>query len=231
MRKLSTSRTTIRLALEYLESRLALAGNIVASLVGDTLHLTGDRLDNDAIITLYDGTVSVGSIRNTTINGATGLSLTVDPARLNLIVDGLAGNDHIWVNVGTTAMNTNISVRGGDGNDNLAVVAAADGILLGSAMIDAGKGDDVIEFGVSATGNVSISGGTGADQVTLRAIAIAGDLLLTTGDGNDRVTIANGAECSGRVTLDGGRNRDTITVPLSLAADAVFAGFEDIKLL
>jgi len=231
MRKLSTSPTTIRLALECLESRLALAGNIVASLVGDTLYLTGDRLDNDAIITLYDGTVNVGSIKNTTINGASSLSLTVDPARLNLVVDGLAGNDQLWVNVGTTAMNSNISVRGGDGNDNLAVVAVAEGILLGSATIDAGKGDDVIQFGVNATGNVNISAGTGADQVTLRAVAIAGDLLLATGDGNDRVSIANGAEIGGRLTLDGGRNWDTISVPLSLAADAIFSGFEDIKYL
>lgn len=223
-------------SIEHLEPRLVLAGNIVANLVGDTLYLTGDRLDNDAIVTVRDGLVHVGSIKNTTINGAPSLSLNVDSTRLNLVIDGAAGNDQLWVNVGTANMATEVTIRGGDGNDHLAVVPTSNGagiagILLGSVFIDTGKGDDLVDLGVNVTGNASILGGVGADQVSLQTVSVAGNLLIATGDGNDRVSIAMGTSVGGTRTLDGGKGRDVITLPSGLAADAVFLAFEDIRLL
>jgi hypothetical protein len=224
---------TAHLGLECLEPRLALAGNIAASLVGDTLHLTGDRLDNDAIVTVQDGFVHVGSIKNTTINGAASLSLSVDPTRLNLVIDGAAGNDQLWINVNTAQMAADLIIRGGDGNDNLAVVPTSTGNarLLGSVSIDAGKGDDVVDVGIGISGNLSIIGGVGSDQVHVRGTSVAGNLHIASGDGNDRVSIAAGTSVGGALNFDGGKGRDLIALPSYVAADAVFAAFEDIRLL
>src|SRR5687768_4192136 len=113
----SSSRRSVRPTLEQLEPRLALAGNMQAALVGDVLYLSGDRLANDAIVTVQDGLVHVGSIKNTTFNGAASLSLQVNPLHLELVIDGFAGNDQIWINIATTSMAVDLTVRGGDGND------------------------------------------------------------------------------------------------------------------
>ena len=232
MKAAPRSRAATRLGMESLEPRLALAGNIVANLVGDTLYLTGDRFDNDAIVTLYDGSVHVGSLKGTTINGAPSLSLYVDPARLNLVVDGAAGNDQLWINIGTTTMAADVTMRGGDGNDWLYLggPGSGAGLLRGNASIDAGNGDDRVDLTVNVNGQVDILGGVGADQLNLGTVRIAGNLVIAAGDGNDRVSIADAASVAGTLRLDGGKGRDVITLSSALAADAYFLAFEVIWL-
>jgi hypothetical protein len=217
-----------RLAMESLEPRLPLAGNIVANLVGDTLYLSGDRLDNDAIIHFHDGQIGIQGLENTTINGALSFSLDLEAPSLNLVLNGNSGNDDLLIYFYTSTTAYDVVMRGGDGHDHLQARSTYGGILYGNIVLDGGRGDDALEIHGEIAGNANILGGAGED-VVLCLSQIHGDLLISTGDQNDRVIIPTGS-VGGQFTLDGGKGRDTITLAPYLAVDAIFYSFEDIRL-
>ncbi|MDH3719008.1 MAG: hypothetical protein OES79_12895, partial [Planctomycetota bacterium] len=55
---------------ESLEPRHLLAGNVTAAVVDGDLRLTGDSLDNTAMVSVIDGDVVVEGLDDTTVNGS-----------------------------------------------------------------------------------------------------------------------------------------------------------------
>src|SRR5262245_12696019 len=108
------------LAIEQLESREVMAGNVTAVLVGNTLSLTGDEAANDLEI----HQIAVGKIRvesgadATTINGKAG-PIDFDLADGNLRVKLAGGNDQFVVGdpLGMTTKLASLVIDTGAGSD------------------------------------------------------------------------------------------------------------------
>lgn len=134
--------------------------------------------------------------------------------KVNLIVDGGAGDDTI-----TTGAGDDI-VYGGDGNDVVKTGAGSDYIEGGNGndSIDGGAGNDVIYGGdgndtlVGGAGNDYVEGGNGNDLLR----GGAGNDMLSGGNGDDRIESGAGAD---RVYTGEGKD----TVVNSSGKDVVYA--------
>ncbi|MFO0902268.1 MAG: hypothetical protein U0939_04665 [Pirellulales bacterium] len=83
-----------RLQLESLERREVLAGNVMASVVGTTLMLTGDAQDNNvAVVALGNNRFAVSGL-DTTINGSRNVYAPNKPV-LNIVANLNNGNDNL----------------------------------------------------------------------------------------------------------------------------------------
>src|SRR5262245_43598107 len=110
-------RTFRTLAVERLEERRLLAGNVTASVVNGNLVVSGDSASNDVVIAQTPSGIVVLGQPGTTING--GASFTA---------------------VGVTG---DVRVTLGGGNDTLQAAVAVPRDLT----IDLGSGDDAVTFG------------------------------------------------------------------------------------
>ena len=107
--------------IQTLETRALLAGNVLASLSGPHLSVTGDAADNSVEVTVVNNQVVLRGLSNTTINGTTALFVIAtgaDTAPGNITIQTGAGND-------TVIFSRNVKVSGstfldgGVGNDAL----------------------------------------------------------------------------------------------------------------
>ena len=120
------------------------------------------------------------------------------------IVDGLQGDDHLSSNFNRTAL------IGGTGNDTLTTdVTIAPTDLHGIAIQDGGAGDDILNVNmhwplisdfVDLTSDVTVSGGSGDDQINI----IASPLTVHGGGSAHSNVVTNNA--------DGGAGDDHITI-------------------
>lgn len=184
-----------RLMAEPLESRLALAGNVLAAVSGSNLNITGDDLDNSIIITqLNDTQVRILGVGTTTIGGAAFQDVTFNGGNLHLRMRGAAD----VVQVGDFIRDINfryVSVDGGAGADTVAFnrVNVTDG---GSAYITLGSYSEV-----------------DADSFTAINSNFSGYLSLQTGGGGDTVNLGDGGNLVGirSLYLDTGAGSDNVT--------------------
>lgn len=110
-----------------------------------------------------------------------------------IVVDGLAGNDHINVDDGLGL----VSIDGGDGNDRITIWPSSS-TSEGRASIFGGNGNDEITAG---SGKDSVNGAAGNDAI----IAGGGDDLVIGGTEND--TLTGGA---GKDKMYGGDGNDRL---------------------
>jgi hypothetical protein len=148
---------------ETLESRLPMAGNITATLVGNDLVITGDAQSNALAIvgTANAGEFVVTGINDgdgvaTNINGVPNDAVTISGVLGNLLITLAAGDDQITISDADVPADLVIDL--GDGHD-----AAYVGLLLQPVTV----GNDL-----------TVHTAEGADYVSVTDVALGRDLLI-----------------------------------------------------
>lgn len=213
------------LALENLESRQVLAGNVLASVVGGSLIIEGDAADNGVLLrAAADGGVEV--VGTATAGGATTINGSIDPfvattIKVGTSIDLGAGNDTLAISkdatvdaavsalVAAAAAGTNVSAA--------ASLQAGSQLNLGKTVsVRLGDGDDVALINVKTQLVLSVDGGVGNDVIGVQGssvgkLRIAADPLSDVG-GNDTVQISGGTSVRTSVSITTGAGDDTVHV-------------------
>lgn len=198
-------------SIQALEDRSLLAGNVVASLNGGHLSVTGDAAANQLEVTFSNNQVVLRGMTDTTINGSASVFViadNTDTAPGNITILTGAGNDtvifsrnvkvagHVFLDGGTdndslsvtgATFRQSVSIYGRGGNDTISLQnATVDGILR----VKGNSGDDLISLtNVTTNSGLRIVGGSGADGVSLNNVTTNSWTEIKTGAGNDDITI------------------------------------------
>ncbi|MDA1232022.1 MAG: peptidylprolyl isomerase [Planctomycetota bacterium] len=198
-------------SIQALEDRALLAGNVVASLNGGHLSVTGDASANQLEVTVSNNQVVLRGMTDTTINGSTSVFViadNTDTAPGNITIQTGAGNDtvifsrnvkvagHVFLDGGTendslsvtgATFRQSVSIYGRTGNDTISVQnATVDGILR----VKGNAGDDLISLtNVTTNSGLRVIGGAGADGVSLNNVTTNSWTEIKTGAGDDNITI------------------------------------------
>jgi len=203
------------LAVEVLEPRLALAGNVVASLSGGTLTIAGDDQANDFTVERVGSSVVVTGNHGTTIalkgqkTGAASQTFAVaDFTKLSLNIGGKGGADRITV--GSSEPASDFTFKG----LTLDSGAGADYIRINNVRLLQG-GTNKITLGSSRADN---------DYLEINGLNVFGGLDVVTGGGDDYVHFEVNTAVTKRLLLDLGAGNDIAGV------DSGFYGSLDVKL-
>lgn len=204
------------LAMERLESRMVLDGNVRAFLSGGNLQVIGDSGDNQITITqssLRSFTISSRD-GSTTINGQSG-DQTFTRVRKDLNINLGNGADVVEIN-GTADDAVTVGNR-----LNIITGSGADQVLLNEVHaiglhINTGSGDDVVnagndgaEGGLVITKEAVILTGSGQDDARLANSNFKRFLTLDMGNNNDQTTMQN-VTVHRRSVINGGPGDDTL---------------------
>ncbi|WP_254511737.1 hypothetical protein [Anatilimnocola floriformis] len=185
---------------ESLESRLNMAGNVLATVVGPNLFITGDTESNFLRIEgVTAGTVEVQGVFGTAVNGTLGGEFTARNIQ-NIFMEMGNGDDSATFVL--TKLDGLLRFNGGNGSDALVFGEGNNGQnSFGSLAATMGAGDDGIIVDASEThfsvpGAVVISNGDGANTTYLRATTELklGPISVTGGANNDDFRITGGSE-------------------------------------
>lgn len=236
-RRNSTSR---RLALQPLEPRAMMAGDVTATVIDGNLQIVGDNLANDLTIT----PISAGKYRltgidaagnaTTTVNGRDALTvagvtgtvgvfmrdgadylrfndMTGDPMSFPGDVILNGGRGNDWIDGQDARTNGLFQIQGGDGNDLVNVLR----LTAGSLSVNGGAGDDFLNLGGAAVAHaLHFDGGRGNDiQRLFGHVDIGGNLVMRDTDGNDRIDLgANDLRVGGNVRISAGSGDDHVSI-------------------
>ena len=212
-RKRSNKAIESERVVEHLETRALLAGNVVASLNGSHLTVTGDAADNAIDITILNGEIQLRGLNSTTVNGGAAsfvIASGTDVLAGNVIIQMAGGNDSVAFNRGIK-FNGIVDVHGQAGNDAFAVngvtfnshaflwgyegndtFSIQETTAEGSLYVHGHQDNDLITLkNVTLNGFTELKGQDGADGVSLNDVTSNGALEIKTGFGNDDVTIRN----------------------------------------
>jgi hypothetical protein len=222
-----------RLWIELLESRTLLAGNVTVNVVGGSLIITGDDLDNRFIITQFQrppGEFLVGAqgvdttfngqpnfvangvtkdIRISTLGGNDSVSLVDAQVPGSLLFDGGAGDDDLvgrLVSRQATEIGKHLTVTNGDGQDKTQFESCT---IRGNATVTNGAGGSTTEFKNCQVGSLSIQSDAGADEVEVSATIVRKNLTVRSGDGDTEVDI-EGTRVNGTTILESREGFDDI---------------------
>ena len=202
-------------AIECLEDKTLLAGNVMASVQNGNLLITGDSQDNAV-------GVFVGGVNE---SGMTEVLVVTEDTTIN------GGEEEQLFEI---TGNVAFKLKGGD---DLAVVfgdlegeeVIEFGELPGGLIVETGFGDDEVYLsGVFVNGNTRISTDRGDDIVGLGAfqleelapVSLGGQLIIQTGSGMDQVGILQ-TEVFGRTTINTGADADELIIFQSAFLDNV----------
>jgi Ca2+-binding RTX toxin-like protein len=174
-----------KFAVESLESRTVLAGNVTAVLQKGNLIVTGDAANNGITITqLENGSFEVAGDGTTAINGQS------------------LGTPAVF-----TGVTKNVKVDMKAGNDN---VSLSDVIIPQNLVVDGGKGNDTIALtDVDVRYNAVLQGGAGNDSITATGVETRATLLVNGGNGSNTINVS---ESEGVVLLVNARKgKDTVS--------------------
>ena len=199
--------------IEHLETRALLAGNVIASLNGSHLTVTGDAADNAIDITILNGQIQLRGLNSTTVNGGTTpfvIAAGTNTLDGNVLIQMAGGNDSVSFTRGVN-FNGVVDVHGQAGNDSIAAsgvnfkshayfwgyegndtFSVQDTTVDGSLVIHGHQDNDLVTLKtVTLNGFAEIKGQDGDDGVSLNAVTSNRDLAIKTGFGDDDVTIHN----------------------------------------
>jgi hypothetical protein len=176
-----------RLLLESLESRHALAGNVVAVLTEGTLTILGDEQSNGVNI-IYDVATKQHRIGGTDCGGS---ATTINGEPTPAVFSGVK---HVQVRLGAgddkldfgaadqvyTAIGKKLSIEMGSGNDQ---------VMLGRAGNDPSVGTDVAHR-LYVNQGIWIDLGEGNDQLDVANLKTNKSLIVMAGGGNDVIDFA-----------------------------------------
>jgi len=206
---------------------------------------------SDAIKVGFDGTTAASTITNAgSSTTATTATLSSTGTANGYTADGTTSANTVKFTSGSqtlTTVNVNASA-------NLAaVLTASDYAAAGATLTVAGTAAKVdlgsngvfkaIDASGLTAGGLTIStgsvltsfvGGQGADNVTISAQPTSATATISTGAGNDTVTVANGLVLSGTAaSINGGDGTDTLAFSsgssLTSASSKLFSGFEVLQ--
>ncbi len=185
------------MAIECLEERTLLTGNVLASVVanGNLLILGDSKANQIGIQSTVGGALQISSLDGTTkINGSTS-PFTANGVTGSVFIFLGQGNDVIQVGGPslTTNLPQNLLIVGGNGNDTVDIANASIG---GSVAIFGGGGSDTVAVGSAATAT---------------AVTVGGNLLIDGGLGNSTLAVFD-ANVTGNLTLIGNGTSDHIQV-------------------
>lgn len=214
---------------EVLEQRTLLAGDVTATLVGQTAFLTGDNADNNVQVTVQDGHVIVQGLEGTTINGSSDSFVLAENSSQfggSLIARMGHGNDEF--DLSGVALGGLLRVFGGTGDDTLSVSDASSvgrGLLLHgqsganslavsdtdvghSLWMIGGRSNDVMAVANSNVGHSFVAfAGRGNDDIVLQNSTFGRDVWVSLAHGNDDFVMTDSSVAS-RLIVHGGRGDD-----------------------
>jgi hypothetical protein len=201
---------------EVLESRLPLAGNVVAVQHGANLYLDGDDDFNHLWITgSGEGSFVVEALA-TNLNGQWGATLSFSGVA-NIYMN-LRGGDDRAAFVQTKLPGTFV-FRGGDGNDDLRFDWGAVGDhSFGRFMAFLGAGDDTIsalgEKSFTVRQSFVVHGGPGNNWIDLRAeVSVTlGSVAIVGGVNNDYVQLGQGLLNTRSIVMIGGAGDNSLAI-------------------
>ena len=206
--------------IEPLETRALLAGNVVASLNGSHLTVTGDAAANSIEITVLNNEVQLRGLSSTTINGSSNpfvVAANTDTITGNVSVSLGAGNDSVGFSR-NVKINGALTVVGGDGNDTIAVTGAT---LRGTTTFWGQAGNDTFNLQNSTTdGFVALYAGADNDIISLKNTTINGPTWIKGESGDDGVSL-NDVTSNASISMNMGRGDDDITIRNSDIKDSL----------
>jgi fibronectin-binding autotransporter adhesin len=197
------------------------AGSDVLDVAG-TLDTQGSTLslgDGSDTFTIHDGTTVLG-----TVDGGAGLD-TFNPDIDTSATLGALTSFEVLTKTGTGLLNVV-----GPGQSDFQSVNVLEGTLaIGPAGAIAGVQDAIVAGGATLELDGNLGFTAGSDSLTV-AGTMLGDGLLDMGDGDDTLTIKDGANLSGLMNpVSGGAGNDTFVA--DLAGSAVLGGAIDFETL
>jgi hypothetical protein len=227
-RPFSRRRTPRRLALEALESRALLAGDVSVDVVGGTLRLRGDEECNGVLIAqLGEGRYAVVGFEHdgaaTTINGSAE-PLVVRGVRHNFDID-LGGGDDLLGIGNDVELLAGLADELGFGDALLAdaeVPELPDQRLRvpGTLIVRTKDGEDGVLVNASVRRSAIFRTGLKSDGVALVNSRFGDNVILRTETGQDGVLIEN-VTIDDHLNVHTGDNGDTLLVALSDIGHAV----------
>ena len=198
------------LAIQTLERRLLLAGNVIAQLKGGWLVVTGDDLGNQIQIeNPSPGTYNVIGSDGTTVNGSPVANVTK-----GIKVDLKKGDDALAIVGSETArfqVIGDLSIIMGDGYDQVEIEQTD---VAGKTPVDIGTGMGYVSIDLATFAkDVSVKAGDapGVEDpwvtIMIERSTIGGNLSVTTGKTNDEVYL-DGIEAKKNVTIKTGDGLD-----------------------
>jgi len=167
-----------RLAIECLESRCLLAGNVTVSVsASGDLRIKGDSAGNCVEITQFD-TDADTFVDTTVVSGCVGDDDTTINGGPGPFVTGLIGRD------------LKIDLKGGDDSVFIGfdAIGPTTGVLVPRHLkVDTGAGMDFVLVFAKVGGNTTIKTGADADGVALAFSEFFGKVDVRTSDGDDFV--------------------------------------------
>lgn len=221
------------LFVEGLEMRAMLAGNVTATVSGETLFVTGDNSDN-AVVIQQTGTnqftVVGAAASGTTINGTVeGTPFIANNVR-NFEIDLRGGNDSLGISNSDTFLTAVADelLGGAQADPGLPEDALT---LRGYANIRTGLGDDAIAVQLRAGGSIFIGANAGSDAVVVEgssatSLVINADTGYQVTDGDDYVRVRGTTTTVGSIVVNTFAGNDNVLLvdDTSAASIVVNAG-------
>lgn len=166
--------TSSACAIERLEGRTLLSGNVTALMVDGNLAIEGDNVANDIIVDQVG--LTTGQVRITSGANATAINGQANP----VILEGLTGDVFASLHLGP---------------DRLAL---HDLVIPGNLTVQTGLGADAVTlFTVTVDGNTSIRTGVRADSIELDDSIFTGSLFINMRWGADTLRIEQNGDAEG----------------------------------
>ena len=199
-----------KVSVQALEDRNMFAGNVFANLVGTTLAVGGDALDNQVEIEeIAPNTIEVTGLMGTTVNGAPSQIFAANLIE-NVSVRTGAGNDIVSIkNLSLTdTPNGNLKVHTDVGDDSVYMKNVHTTQSIG---IDTGDHNDLVKaFRVGTGGTWNTNSGNGHDRVSMHVVK-ASDMNVDMLDGDDKLRISV-AKTANNLTVDTGTENDLVKI-------------------
>lgn len=203
-------------SLEILESRVAPAGLVNATLVAGKLVLTGDSGDNIlAVQLLGPGHYHISGGGGTVVSlngGMSSPSVDLTGTSVTSVIANLGdGNDNLIL--ANLSLPNGLTFNGGNGND---VLNLANPNAFGPVVLKGGAGDDSYAItGTAATMaslTVDLGDGTNLFQTSPGLLKVAGATKIVGGSGVDTISIAGSTVQLGSVMLDGDGGANVLSI-------------------
>jgi len=195
-------------------------GDVVTSLSGPELLVTGDSAPNAIAITPAVGGIAVTGFDGTLVDGGSASVTFTGVQRLSVKL--MQADDRVLVSQVTLAGSLYVGV--GKGNDSVEL----DQVFAGAVRIQTSKGYDAVRiFGPSRFDSLTVQLGTGADLLVVQAVDVGGDLTAIAGGDDDDVSIA-GVTVYHDLDVHLGNGDDFLSVgDVAIGDDTHLAGDDD----
>lgn len=190
------------------------------SSVGGNLKI--DNTQKGDTTTTIDASTISGKLQINNKDGDDTLSLTASTVSQGVAVNNNKGDSDTTVDAATIGKDFFLqSMKGADQIDILNSTSVA-----GKTKIATGEKGATINLTGLSTKSLQIQTGDAADTVTFDAVAVAEEMSLQLGKGNDTLTVTNGLApgFSGRVKFDLGQGDDDATITAAFGSAVMVNG-------